>query len=151
MAGGVIGDAQKLNISLRLQAMQAPVNESEYRRAFRAMQGDHVDGVTMTGEPVIYTYRVLLGQLAQQYRLPAICQFTDSVEAGALMCYAYDLKAGARRLAAQVVEILNGGNPAEMPFFQETHWELVINLKASKELGLEIPPGLIARADRVIE
>ena len=56
-----------------------------------------------------------------------------------------------RRLAAQIVEILNGGSPAEMPYFQETHWELVINLKAAKELGLEIPAGLIAGADRVIE
>ena len=52
---------------------------------------------------------------------------------------------------AQIVEILNGGNPAEMPCFQESHWELVINIKAAKELGLEIPAGLVARADRVIE
>jgi putative ABC transport system substrate-binding protein len=58
-----------------------------------------------------------------------------------------------RRIDAlpQIVEILNGGNPAEMPYFQETHWELVINLKAAKELGLEIPARLIAGADRVIE
>jgi putative tryptophan/tyrosine transport system substrate-binding protein len=100
---------------------------------------------------VIYTHRVLLGQLVQQYRVPAICQFTDSVEAGALMSYGFDLKAGARRLAAQVVEILNGGNPAEMPFFQETHFELVINLKAAKALGLQIPASLLASADEVIE
>ena len=67
------------------------------------------------------------------------------------MSYAWDHKAADRRLAAQIVEILNGGNPAEMPYFQETHWELLINLKAAKELGLEIPAGLIAGADRVIE
>ena len=52
------------------------------------------------------------------------------------------LRAGARRIAAQIVEILNGGIPAEMPYFQESHWELVINLKAAKELGLEIPAGV---------
>ena len=75
----------------------------------------------------------------------------DSVEAGALTSYAFDLKAGDRRIAAQIVEILNGGKPAEMPFFQEIRWELVINLKAAKELGLEIPAGLVAQADRVIE
>jgi putative tryptophan/tyrosine transport system substrate-binding protein len=67
------------------------------------------------------------------------------------MSYAFDLKAGSRRLAAQIVEVLNGGNPAEMPYFLETHWDLVINLKAAKELGLEIPAGLVAQADRVIE
>jgi hypothetical protein len=53
--------------------------------------------------------------------------------------------------AAQIIEILNGGNPAEMPYFQQTHWELLINLKAAKALGLEIPAGLVAGADRVIE
>jgi putative tryptophan/tyrosine transport system substrate-binding protein len=62
-----------------------------------------------------------------------------------------DRKAADRRIAAQIVEILNGGKPAEMPYFQENHWELVINLKAAKELGLEIPARLIAGADRVIE
>jgi putative ABC transport system substrate-binding protein len=115
------------------------------------MQRDHVDGVMLSSSSESYAYREVIGRLAQQYRLPSMCFCTDSVEAGALMCYANDLKAGARRIAAQVVQILNGGNPAEMPFIQETHWELVINLKAAKELGLEIPPGLVARADRLIE
>jgi putative ABC transport system substrate-binding protein len=64
---------------------------------------------------------------------------------------AFNLDGEARRLAAQVVEILNGANPAEMPYFQETHFNLVINLKAAKELGLEIPAELVAQADRVIE
>jgi ABC transporter substrate binding protein len=81
----------------------------------------------IAGEPDTYTYRVLLGRLALQYRLPAICYFTDSVEAGALMSYGFGLKAEARRIAAQIVEVLNGGNPAEMPFIQETHFPLVIS------------------------
>lgn len=67
------------------------------------------------------------------------------------MAYTYNIKADARRLGAQIVEIRNGGNPAEMPFLLESHWELVLNLKAAKELGLEIPPALVAQADRVIE
>ena len=105
----------------------------------------------ISSEPEHYTNGRLLGRLAQEYRVPVICYYSVSVEAGALMSYAFDLKAPARRVAAQIVEILNGGNPAEMPFFQEIHWELVINLKAAKELGLGIPAGFIAQADRVIE
>jgi putative tryptophan/tyrosine transport system substrate-binding protein len=143
--------AEKMKIPFRLEPLQSPINEAEYRRAFDAMQRDHVDGVVLSSEPESYMHRRLLGRLAQEYRIPAICWYSDSVEAGALMAYVFDLKRGSFRVATQIVEILNGGNPAEMPFFQETHWDLVINLKAAKELGLEIPPGLVARADRVIE
>jgi len=143
--------AEKMKIPFRLEPLQSPIDEAEYRRAFDAMQRDHVDGVVLSSETESYTHRRLLGRLAQEYSIPAICWFSDSVEAGALMAYAFDLKRGSFRVATQIVEILNGGNPAEMPFFQETHWDLVINLKAAKELGLEIPPGLVARADRVIE
>ena len=143
--------AEKMNIPLRLQPLQSPINETEYRRAFETMQREQVDGVMVSSGAEGYTYRALLGRLAQQYRLPSICAYTDSVEAGALMSYAFDLKAGDRRIAAQIVEILNGGKPAEMPFFQEIRWELVNNLKAAEELGLEIPAGLVAQADRVIE
>ena len=144
--------AERLNIILRLQPLQPPINEVEYRRTFEAMQRDHVDGVYIASEnSENYTHRVLLGQLAKQYRLPAICWYSDSVRAGALMSHGFDLKSGARRLAAQIVEILNGGKPADMPYFQETHFELVINLKTAKELGLEIPAQLVATADDVIE
>ena len=143
--------AEKMNIPLHPEPLQAPVNEAEYRRAFDAMRRDHVDGVMISNESENYAHRVLLGRLALQYRLPAICWYPDTVEAGALMSYGFDTKAGSRRVAAQVAEILNGGNPAEMPFFQETHFSLVINLKVAKELGLEIPVGFVARADRVIE
>ena len=143
--------ATKMNIPLRLQPLQDPLDEAEYGRAFDAMQRDHVDGAVVSSDAVNYTHRLLLGRLAQQYRLPVICGYSDSADAGALMSYAFDLKAGDRRIAAQIVEILNGGNPAEMPYFQESHWDLVINLKAAKELGLEVPAGLVARADRVIE
>jgi len=142
--------AEKMNIPLRLQPLQSPINETEYRRAFETMQREQVDGVMVSSGAESYTYRALLGRLAQQYRLPSICAYTDSVEAGALMSYAF-LKAGDRRIAAQIVEILNGGKPAKMPFFQEIRWVLVINLKAAKELGLEIPAGLVAQADRVTE
>jgi putative ABC transport system substrate-binding protein len=143
--------AEKMKIPLRLEPLQSPINEAEYRRAFDAMQRDHVDGVLIDPSAESYAHRHLLGRLAQQYRLPTTTYYTDTTEAGALMSHAFDIETGSRRIAAQTAEILNGGNPAEMPYFLETHWELVINLKAAKELGLEIPAGLVAQADRVIE
>jgi putative ABC transport system substrate-binding protein len=143
--------AEKLNIPLRLRGLEAPIDEAEYKRAFDAMQQDHVDGLIISGDLENYTYRVLVGQLARHYRLPAICHYTDSVHAGALMCYAHDIKTGERHIVAQMVEILNGGKPAEMPFFRNSNFELVINLKAAKELGLEMPAGLVASASEVIE
>jgi putative ABC transport system substrate-binding protein len=143
--------AETMKIPLQLEPLQTPVDEAEYRRAFDAMQRDHVDGVVLGPSLENYTHRHLLGQLSQQYHLPATAAYTDTVESGALMSYAWDHKAADRRIAAQIVEILNGGNPAEMPYFQETHWELVVNLKAAKELGLEIPAALVAQADRVVE
>ena len=143
--------AEKMNIPLRLEPLQDPINEAEYQRAFETMKREQVDGAMLAFDAFSYTYRELLGRLAQQYRLPVVGSFTGSVEAGALLSYAFDLKAGDRIVAAQIVEILNGGKPAEMPYFQEIHWELVINLKAAKELGLEIPAALVAQADRVIE
>jgi putative ABC transport system substrate-binding protein len=143
--------AAKMNIPFRLEPLQTPIDEAEYRRALDAMQRDQVDGVVISAETENYTNRVLLGRLAREYRVPVICYYSDSVEAGALMSYAFDLTAGSRRVAAQIVEILNGGNPAEMPIFQETHWYMVINLKTAKELGLDIPAGLVARTEKVIE
>jgi putative tryptophan/tyrosine transport system substrate-binding protein len=148
---GIRGAAEIMKLPFVLEPLQPPINEAEYRRAFDAMRRDRVDGVFIDGSIESYAHRYLLGRLAQQYRLPASCNYPDTVEAGALMAYAFDIKASARRLSAQIVEILNGANPAEMPYFLQTRWELVINLKAAKELGLEIPAGLIARADAVIE
>jgi putative ABC transport system substrate-binding protein len=140
-----------MKIPLQLELLQTPVNEAEYRRAFDAMQRDHVDGVVIGPGLYNYNHRRLLGRLAQQYHLPAFASYPETVENGALISYSWDHKAADRRIAAQIVEILNGGKPAEMPYVQETHWELVINLKAAKDLGLEIPAGLIASADTVIE
>jgi putative tryptophan/tyrosine transport system substrate-binding protein len=142
---------EKLNIACRSEPLQAPIDEAEYRRAFDRMKRDNVDGVAIHASGPQYNYRVLAGRLAREYRLPAISWYVDSVDAGALMSYAFDLKAGSRRFAAQIVEILNGGNPAEMPFFLETHWEMVINLKVAQELGLKLPPEFVAQANRVIE
>ena len=85
------------------------------------------------------TNTMLLKTNLKQLRLPAIYIFRDQAEAGGLMSYSWDIKSAIRRNAIQIAEILHGAKPADMPYFQETSFELVINLKTAKELGLEIP------------
>ena len=152
-AGGkaVRDAAQKLGISLVNAPLLSPFNEASFRGAVGSIQRDKVDGLTISDEREIYAYRFLLVELIQQIRIPAIYVHRDQVEAGGLMSYSYDAKAAARRNAMQIVEILHGANPADLPYFQETRFELAINLRTARTLGLEFPDGLIAAADEVIE
>jgi putative tryptophan/tyrosine transport system substrate-binding protein len=142
--------AQKLGISL-VNAPLGSVTEAEYRRIFDSIQRDQVDGIVFSAEFEHYPHRFLLVQLVRQIRLPAIYDTSDYVEAGGLMSYALDVKAAVRTMAMQAAEILKGGNPGDMPYVQVVRFELVINLKTAKALGLELPATLLARADRVIE
>ena len=143
--------AQKLGISLINAPLGSTVTEAEYRRIFNSIQQDQVDGVLFSAETEHYPYRVLLVELAQKICLPAIYASSDQVEAGGLMSYAVDGKAALRTLAMQAVEVLNGAHPGDMRFIQAVRFELVINRKTAKALGLELPATLLARADRVIE
>ncbi len=110
-----------------------------------------MDALLVAEEPVNFTYRWLLVELAAKSRIPAIYPFREHVELGGLMSYSANLLDIFRRAAGQTAEILKGANPAEIPFYQPIHFDLVINLKTAKALGLELPPTLVARADEVIE
>ena len=143
--------AQKLGISLVNAPLGSTVTEAEYRRIFDSIQRDQVDGIVFSAEFEHYNHRFLLAQLVQQIRLPAIYDTSAYVDAGGLMSYALDVKAAIRTMAMQAGEILKGANPGDMPYVQVVRFELVINLKTAKALGLELPATLLARADRVIE
>lgn len=148
---GMREGAQRLGVSLVLAPLGSAINEAEYRRVFSLLQRDHVDGIVFSEDGEHYGYRFLLVKLVQQIGVPAIYTFSDQAEAGGLMSYSWDIKSAVRRNAMQAAEILNGGNPAEMPYVQEARFELVINLKTAKALGIEIPVGLVASANAVIE
>jgi putative ABC transport system substrate-binding protein len=111
-------------------------------RAQVLMVSDHAEGIAN---------RQLIVELAAQARLPAIYAYRAFVEAGGLMAYGIDPADLRRRVAGYIDRILKGANPAELPFQQPTKFELVINLKTAKALGLTIPPSLLLRADQVIE
>ena len=107
--------------------------------------------VHASGEGDLYANRQLIAELAVKKRLPTICPYRDYVEAGALMGYAVDLPELFRRMADDVHKILKGAKPGDIPIYQATKFELLINLKTAKAFALTVPPALLARADEVIE
>jgi putative ABC transport system substrate-binding protein len=152
-AGGqaVRDAAQKLGISLARATIGSPYGEAEYRQAFSSIQRDQLDGLVLSDEGEHLGKKSLLIQLIQQIRLPAMYPYRDLVEAGGLMAYASDLKSAIHRRVAQIVEVLRGANPGDIPYSQAVRFELVVNLKTAKELGIEMPAGLVAGAAAVVE
>ena len=126
-------------------------SDDEYREVFATMSRSRADALFIDDSPEHITKRQLIGELAAKYRLPAIFPYRSLVEAGGLMSYGIDLVEIFRQAARDIGQILNGANPADIPFYQPTKFELVINLKAAKEIGLTLSEPLLARADEVIE
>src|SRR5438552_3693400 len=150
-SGQVLRDAgDRLGISLVFMLPQEGT-PSEIERVFAAMEQQRPDAVLVSGEGDLYAHRQLIVELAEKNRLPAMCPYRDYVEAGGLMAYAVDLAELLRRMADDVHQILKGAKPGNIPIYQATKFELLINLKTAKTLGLTLPSALLARADEVIE
>ena len=105
----------------------------------------------VSGSGELTPYRRLIVELAEKSRLPVMYTDRDFMDAGGLMAYAVDFGELGRRMADDVHQILNGAKPGDIPIFQPTKFEFVINLNAAKAIGLEVSPSLSARADEVIE
>src|SRR5262249_56525646 len=118
--------------------------------AFEALKG-RADALYVCGDPLVFTNRIRVNTLAQGARLPTIYLLAEYVEAGGLMSYGPSVPGLYRRAADYVDKILRGAKPGDIPVEQPTKFELVVNLTTAKALGLTIPPGLLARADEVIE
>jgi putative tryptophan/tyrosine transport system substrate-binding protein len=131
--------------------LEHPADEQEYQRVFAALAQEGAEGLVVNDEPENVTYRRLIVELAARSRLPAIYPCRQFVEAGGLMSYGVDISDLGHRVADLADKILKGAKPGEIPIFQPTHFELSINLKTAKTLGIELPPLLVARADNVIE
>jgi putative tryptophan/tyrosine transport system substrate-binding protein len=124
---------------------------AEIERVFAAMEQQRPDAVLVSGEGDLYANRQLIAELAEKNRLPVMCPYRDYVEAGGLMAYAVDLAELLKRMANNVHQILRGAKPGDIPIYQATKFELLINLKTAKALGLALPPALLARAAEIIE
>jgi putative ABC transport system substrate-binding protein len=123
----------------------------EFERAFAAMGTERIGGLIILPYPVAGQNRRLILDLAAKHRLPAIYPFREFTEAGCLMSYGPNNVDLYRRAAHYVDKILKGAKPGELPVEQPTTFELVINLKTAKALGLTIPQSILIRADEVIQ
>jgi putative ABC transport system substrate-binding protein len=150
-SGEVLRDAaSRLGISLTFTLPETGT-PSEIERVFAAIERQRPDALLVSGEGDLYANRQLIAELSVKKRLPTMCPYRDHVEAGALMGYAVDLAELLRRMADDVVQILKGVKPGDIPIYQPIKFELLINLKTVNALGLVLPPALLARADQVIE
>ena len=132
-------------------ALNHPIDEAEYRRVFAVLIQDRAEGILVTDEDVHVTNVKLIVELAEKSRLPAIYPFKMFVQAGGLVSYGADVPDLGRGVANIVERILKGEKPSEIPILQPTKFELVINLKTAKALGLTVPAPLLVAADEVIE
>jgi putative ABC transport system substrate-binding protein len=123
----------------------------EIERAFAALTKARAQGLIVLPHPVTLTHRTQIVELAAKNRLPAMYPFGEFTEGGGLIAYSTNRTEMYRRSATFVDKILKGAKPADLPIEQPMTFELVINLKTAKALGLTIPPSLLLRADHVIE
>ena len=126
------------------------LSPKDIETAFRAASKGSADAVLLLAGPVFVLQRAQLADLALKSRLPTIYPQTEFTEAGGLMYYGTNTPDLFRRAATYVDKILKGAKPADLPVEQPTKFEFIINLKAAKQIGLTIPPNVLARADRVI-
>ena len=120
-------------------------------RAFSDMTGAHAGALTVLPSSMFFNERRRLLALAAKNRLPAVYPWREGVDAGGLMAYGPNIPDLFRRAATYVDKILKGAKPSDLPVEQPTKFELVINLKTAKALGLTIPPSLLGRADEVLQ
>jgi putative tryptophan/tyrosine transport system substrate-binding protein len=144
--------AESAGKRLGVKLVSAEVREpNDLDTAFQLLSNEHVEAVVILASAMLFQERQRVAELAAAARLPAVYGFRDHVVAGGLISYGVNYAENFRRAAVYVVKILNGAKPSDLPVEFPNKLELVINLKAAKALGRDIPPALLARADEVIE
>jgi putative tryptophan/tyrosine transport system substrate-binding protein len=140
--------SQGLRLTLIPLVARSP---DDFAGAFAAAAHGRAEALLVDSSNLAFVHRHLIVESAAKQRLPAVYPLPQFADAGGLMAYGVESKDLIRRAAAYVDKILNGAKPADLPVEQPTKFELVINLKTAKALGLTIPPSVLGRADRVIE
>ena len=143
-------EATARSLRIRLQHVEARGPE-EFDSAFAAMAQERAEALLVAGTSTFLAHRARLAELAVKGRLPTMYSFRENVEAGGLMAYAVNMTDFIGHAAVYVDKILKGAKPADLPIEQPTKFELVINLKTAKALGITIPQSLLLRADELIQ
>jgi putative ABC transport system substrate-binding protein len=137
-------------LGLRLERAEAS-NPAEIEGTFTAMAHKHMDGLLVVSDPLFQSSQSRIAELAAKHNLPSISEVPGFAEAGGLIQYGLSIADMGRRAATYVDKILKGAKPADLPVERPTKFEFLINLKTAKQLGLTIPPEMLARADKVIK
>jgi putative tryptophan/tyrosine transport system substrate-binding protein len=140
--------AHRLGVELQTVEIRVP---ADLALAFASFRAGGTEAVNVLSSPMLFGSRAELGRLSMTHKLPAICEWREMAEMGCLASYGYRLSEGYSMLAALTAKMLRGAPPGETPAQQPTRFELVINLKTAKALGLTVPHSILARADEVIE
>ena len=143
------GAVRKLN--MQVEVVVDAQTSDEFERAFTQLRAKSVDGVVLLADPTVIEHSQRIAELAQSARLPTAFQRRENVDAGGLLSYGPDLNNQLRQAAFYVDRILKGEKPAELPVMRPTKFELVINLKTAKALGLTVPLIMQMTADELIE
>jgi putative ABC transport system substrate-binding protein len=150
--GALVRDVQAgaSTIGAEVDVIYATTN-GDIDAAFASMRQKRIDALVLTPGPLFNNNRVQIAILAARYAIPAIYSSREFAEAGGLMSYGPSITEEFRQAGVYAGRVLKGERPADMPVMRSTKFELVVNLKTAKALGLEVPPSLLARADEVIE
>jgi putative ABC transport system substrate-binding protein len=144
--------AERAAMNLHLTYREIETREADdFSRAFATIFRERSQAVFIQGSPLVFRHLHDIVDLAASHRIPAIFVYREAVPLGGLMSYGVSLADLYRRAATFVVKILHGAKPADLPVEQPTKFELVINMKTAKALGLTIPQSLLLRADQLIE
>ena len=148
LESGVAEPARTLGVEVLAFEVRRP---EDIEAAFAAMQRERVEGVLVLADAVFYKHRMRIGELCMKQRLPSIWGQGGYLDAGGLASFQGDFAAMFRRSAGLIDKILKGAKPGDIPFEQSTKFELVLNLKAARALGLKVPQSVLVSADEVIE
>jgi putative tryptophan/tyrosine transport system substrate-binding protein len=142
--------AAALALKLKLEEIESQADAKGLESAFKIAKQKQLGAIMTHSNPSFFTARKRIVELAEKYRFPAIYPQKEYVDEGGLMSYGADSTDLYRRAAVYVDKILKGAKPADLPVQQATKFEFVINLKTAKQIGLTIPPDVLARANQVI-